>query len=189
MSAAFGEFHQRPGRVLPAMIIAGLLVVTAVVLVWSTVQHLTSGTWPGFVQLGLARLSQTPWASVTGWVLGIAALILGLILLTLALAPGHFTTVRLAAAGSPHVRATVAFLASGGLARLAACYASEIDGVEDARATLAGRRLRVRVRTTLKNSATLRTSLRESLTTRLGAAGVDPMPTIVIKTSHREIRV
>ncbi len=188
MTATFPALHRRPRRRVPATIAAVGLFGVGGLLVWAAGQQLATQTWPGFAARLTASLTTSAWTSPLGWGLAIGFVLVGLVLVAVALTPGHARSIPLAESSAAQVRAGAAYLTYGGLARLAAVQARDIDGADDVRATAVGRRLRVVVITPLTDTAALAETVRTSVQTRLGQSGVAPAPRIDVRVRHREVR-
>lgn len=181
--------HRKPRRTGPAVAVALVLFILAAFVVVAAMSRLVSGRWPGPVQLALGRLEGPVWTSPLGWGLGAGVAGLGLVLITVALAPGRVGTVSMGNGETPaHLRAGAAYMTKEGLARLVARRLTDLDGVDQAAVSMPGRRLRARVRTSLSDRARFRSSVRTAVSTRLADCGVSPVPKIAVKIVRRGAR-
>ncbi len=179
------DLHRRPRRTGSAVAAAAVLLVVAVAVVVGATARLTTGQWPGLVQLALGRLEGPAWTSPLGWGLGAGLAGLGLVLIIVALAPGRVRTVAMAASETPdHLRVGTASMTKEGLARLAARRLADLDGVDQVTVSMPGRRLRARVRTSLSDRAQLRSSVETAVSTRLADSGVSPVPKMGIRIAR-----
>lgn len=189
MSGAFDELHRRPRRTVPAIVAALILALSAAWVVWSTAYRLVRDDWPAPTARVLDALAGSAWTSVLGWTIGGGLLLLGVVAIIVGCAPGRFRTATLRRETHPDVRVGAAFLTSSGLLLLARSLVAQIDGVEKVDVTVAGRRLRVAVRTTLSDTSVLRSTVRTALTRQLGEVGVSPVPRISVHAQRRGSRV
>lgn len=185
MSGAFDELHRRPRRTVPAVVTALILALLAAWAAWSATYRLLTNRWPVPTERLLASLGTSAWTSPLGWASGAGLLVVGVIAVMAGGAPGPFRTATLRRETHPDVRIGAAFLARSGLLRLADSFVAQIDGVEKVDVSLAGRRLRVAVRTTLSDTSGLRSTVRATLTRQLDDAGVTPVPRISVRAKRR----
>ncbi len=178
---------QRPRRRIPAAITAVLLLLLAVLVGWAAGEQLRARRWPAFAEQLFAGLQRTAWRSALGWALGVGLAIIGVALPTLAVT-GRVRPLGLPSPSSPQVRNSRVVVTRAGLARLATVRIHDIDGVDRVAVTAAGRRVRARIRTSLTDSTTLQSAVREALTAQFAEIGLSPPPKISVKTAHQEVR-
>lgn len=140
----------RPRRMVPAAIVAAVIIIVAALTAAGIVAALVGrpiallhaeavGSW----------LSRTQWNTPAALAIGAVLAVLGLILILIALVPGRPQVIGLGT-GRPDV---LMGLTRRGLRHVAATAAGDVDGAERARATVRGRRVRVKVTTPLRDRA------------------------------------
>ncbi|WP_024799567.1 DUF6286 domain-containing protein [Nocardia sp. BMG51109] len=133
---------RRPRRVIPAVVVALVLVAACVVVAVSVVQKL-SGTRELVSYDDVAgRLHDTTWGS--GWVLGggIAVMVIGVLLLAVALMPGRPVVLPLESEDGVHAGITRRSLRAA-----VRDAADSVPGLESARVRLGSKKIRVKGRT------------------------------------------
>lgn len=178
---------RRSRRRIPAAITAALLLLVAILVGWAAAEQLLARRWPVFAEQVFAGLQRTAWTSTLGWSLAVGLTILGLLGIVLAVA-GRGRTLSVASPSSPHVRDGRVQLTRSGLVRLATVRIRDIDGVDRVAVRVAGRRVRARIRTSLTDTAALRSAVRGALTAQFAEIGISPPPKITIKTAHQDAR-
>ncbi|MCB5275336.1 hypothetical protein BJG92_02884 [Arthrobacter sp. SO5] len=172
--------RRRPSRTVPASIVGILLLAAGVALVWLTVARLMDGTWSTLLQGPRDWLAVLAWNGPDVWGVGIAAVVVGLILLLCALIPGRFNalTVRDADDAGVGVRANEreTVMTSRAVAQVAKAQCARIDGVRSASATATDKRVHLSVKTSLRNTGDLSTRVTDGVRERLNAIGLDPVP-------------
>lgn len=157
---------RRPRRVVPATIVALVLLAAAVLTVWSCVQVLL-GQAPvvPFAALAATAASLT-WAAAP--VLGAAGVlaVLGAVLLVLAVVPGRPTVLALADRdhGSPQPTAGAT---RRSVSSAVASAARGVSGIDRATAALSGRTVTATVHTPLHADPELTEQVRSAVTARL----------------------
>lgn len=192
-----------------------MLVALGVVLIWSALIRLTSGTWPEAFTAPFTWLAETRWDDPAVWALGTAVAVAGLILLLAGLIPGryHDVLVRLPSADGGTARdagngdtgtgrhtgtdepagpdQTVAgeagaVMSRRAVAQLASATCEHIDGVSSASATATDRDVRVSVETALHDSRDLHRWVADGVQSRLAASGLDPVPRVRVAIRSRD---
>ncbi|MET3720912.1 MULTISPECIES: DUF6286 domain-containing protein [unclassified Arthrobacter] len=172
------RLRRRPSRTVPASIVGILLLAAGVALVWLTVARLIDGTWSTLLLGPRDWLTGLAWNAPDVWGVGIAAGVVGLILLLCALIPGRFSalTVRSASGDDAEGRETV--ITRSAVAHLAKAQCVQIDGVSSASATATNKRVHLSVKTSLRDAGDLGTRVTDSVRDRLKAIGLDPVPRV-----------
>jgi hypothetical protein len=190
---------RRPRRVVPAIVLALVILAVCVVTAISVIQFLVGR--PPLVSLGTLdhhlRTLHLDGAVMTS--AGIVAAVLGLVLLGCAVIPGRAKTLPLAAisdepsagAAENHGAAgshgtAVAGVSRSGLRTALASTVADIDGVTTARVRVRSRRVTLRVRTELAGTAALRDAVSRVTQQRLSEAGLARPP--VVRLGVRTIR-
>lgn len=188
MTSALRHVRRRPGRYPAAVIVLVLLLALAGSVAWATITRLITGGWPQPVPAAVGWLSTQAWSSPVLLAAAVIIGLLGLILIILALRPGAYTTAVLEQTPAPQVADAATVLTYRGLARLAAIHTRQLDGADDVRATVSSRRIRIDVRGPRTDHAELRRAVTDSVTARLTALKLRPMPKITVRSRHREVR-
>ncbi len=187
MTGVLRRIRRRPGRYPAAVIVLVLLIGLGATVVWATITRLVTRAWPPPVPAGIDWLATQPWSSPL--LLTAAVIIggLGLILVVLAAKPGGYAGAVLEQAPAPQVADAATVLSYRGLARLAVIHTRQLDGADDVRATVSSRRIRIQVRGPRTDHAELRRAVTDSVTARLTALKLRPMPKITVRSRHREV--
>lgn len=182
------RLRHRPSRTIPALIVAILLLATAVALAWLAVARLVDGTWSTILQGPRDWLAGLRWDSPSIWGIGVAAGVLGLVLLLCAVIPGAFSaltvrnTAREAADSDndkePGVYQRETVMTRRAVAHLARAQCVQIDGVATASATASNKRVHLKVKTSLRETRDLRTRVTDAVRERLDTIGLDPVPRV-----------
>ncbi|MET4093289.1 DUF6286 domain-containing protein [Arthrobacter sp. UYCu712] len=179
------RLRRRPSRTVPALIVGILLLAAGVALVWLTVARLVEGRWSALLQGVRDWLTALAWSSPAVWGIGVAAAVVGLVLLLCAFIPGGFTalTVRSAADvdaadGQAQVQERETVMTRRAVAHLAKVCCAQIDGVSSATATATNKRVHLNVKTSLRDTSDLHTRVTDGVRDRLNAIGLDPLPRV-----------
>ena len=164
---------RRPRRALPAVVLALSLLALSVAVVWSLVQRLTgTGDHLSYDSV-VTRLHVTPWDDRQVLIAGAAAVLAGLVLLTLAVLPGRAVVVPLSGADD-----FAAGVARRGLRAALRDAAQSVEGVRSARVRLHRNRVRVTVRTGYAHTASLAEAVCAAVDERIGRIGAHPAPRV-----------
>ncbi len=177
------RLRHRPSRAVPALIVGILLLASGVAVVWLTIARLMNGTWPTLLQGFRDWLTALAWNGPGVWGIGIAAVVVGLILLLCAIVPGGFSALPVRDSGSPDeaqppVQEQETVMTRRAVAHLARARCGEIDGVSSASATATGKRVHLNVKTSLRDTGDLRTRITDGVREHLEATGLDPVPRV-----------
>lgn len=171
--------RRRPSRAIPAAVLALILSAVCVIVVLSLVQSLTGArelvAWAGIEN----RLRETVWTD--GWVagFGIAAVLVGIVLLGLAVLPGRPVVLPLVADDG-----IAAGVTRRGLRTALRAAAQSVEGVHSARVALRRRKVRVVVRTSRAHPAELADAVRAAVDERIGRIGPRSSPRISLRLRH-----
>jgi hypothetical protein len=140
----------RPRRMVPAMIVAAVLVVVSALAAAGIIAVLAGRRLDILHADAIGRwLAGLSWSDPVAKVVGAVVVLVGLLLVVIAIVPGRPRVVALNCA-EPDV---VAGITRRGLRCVAAVAASDVDGVDRVRTKARGRRVRVKVTTPLRDSA------------------------------------
>lgn len=183
------RLRHRPSRTVPALIVAILLLALGVALAWLAVARLVDGTWSTLLQGARDGLAGLRWNSASLWGAGVAAVVLGLVLLACALLPGAFNALSVRNANrdtvggetdtGPGVLGRETVMSRRAVAHLARAHCVQIDGVRSATATVSNRRVNLKVKTSLRETDDLRTRITDAVRERLDTVGLDPVPRVI----------
>lgn len=161
---------RRPRRVIPATLVALVILAACVLVAVSVIQSL-AGHAP-LISLGaLARHVRT--LRLDGTIMtsaGAVAAALGLILLGCAVIPGRSGTLALGGPGP------VAGVSRAGLRAALTVTAADVDGVTSVRVRVRDRRVTARVRTELTATTELHAAVTAALERRISQAGLARQP-------------
>lgn len=178
------RLRHRPSRAVPAFIVGLVLLAAGVGLVWLTIARLVNGTWPTLLQGPRDWLKSLMWNSAGLWGIGMAAIVVGVVLLLCAIIPGGFSAVTIRGGGtdpegkSAPAREQEIVMTRRAVARLAKTACGQIDGVGTASATATTQKVHVGIQTPLHDAGDLRSRVIEAVRDRLEAAGLDPVPQV-----------
>ena len=182
------RLRRRPSRTVPAIVVGIVLLAASVALAWASIARLIDGTWSTLLLGPRDWLVGLHWDDPSLWIIGIVAVVVGVVLLLCALIPGAFSalTVRNATARADadaheheHTaaeRETV--MTRRAVAHLARAQCVKLDGVGTASATASNKRVHLKVNTSLRETDDLRTRVIEDVRDRLNTTGLDPLPRI-----------
>lgn len=173
------RLRRRPSRTVPAAIVAVVLLAVGVLAATVAIIRVVDGTWPSPVTEAAAAVATLTWGSAAVIAAGVAAALIGLVLLIAGLKLGAFRTARLQPANVTSAASDTDFVISTrALARLVAARADLVDGVDKVSASASGRRVHVRAATTSEQVEEIRSRINDGVTETLAAAGVHPMPRV-----------
>lgn len=174
------RLRRRPGRSLAASLVAIVLLAIGVVAVWLSVARLVNGAWPGLLDPVVQWFASLTWNSPGAWIIAIAAVVIGLVLLLAALIPGKFSGMQVQA-GRNDDRDTEALLSNRALTRLATAQAERMDGVITSKAKAKGEKIRLTVTSPLRQPGDLRRRVAESVSERLQSTGLVQKPKVGVR--------
>lgn len=171
---------RRHRRVVPATIVAVVLLAAMVAIIASCVQVLL-GQPPliGFADLA-AQGAALRWVDVVVLIAGAILAVLGVILLACAWSPGKPTVLPLASADPQHTAGATRH----SLRRTMINAAEGVDGVRHATAVVTPRRIRTTVTTSLRDDSGLSDRVRTAVGERLTAIALDRPPRIDVRVNH-----
>ncbi len=178
------RLRHRPGRTGPAIGMGIILLAVGVFLVWISATRLFGEAWPRFLHDSRDWLTALTWNRPEMWGLGVAACLLGLILILAAAVPGPFNALPLRGPGgdpdapiqSGAGREIV--MTRRGAARLASARCAAIDGVGSVTATATATRIHLNVETPLHKTSQLQARIVGEVREHLAAAGLEPLPKV-----------
>lgn len=171
---------RRPRRVIPAAVVAALVLALAVLVVWSCVQVLL-GQAPVLPFGSLAdRGAGLDWSDPVVLVAGGVLAALGIVLLLCAWLPGKPNVLSLAEVGDR----TQAGATRRSVRTAVVHAARQVDGVSAASAQVTPGRVRATVTTPLRDTADLSEHVRAAVGDQLTTIALDRPPTIHVRVNR-----
>jgi hypothetical protein len=171
---------RRPRRVIPASIVALLVLAAMVILVWSCIQVLL-GQQPILPFTSLAEQgTRLHWNDLPVLISGGLLAALGLTLLTCAWLPGAPKVLALADLGSQ----TQAGATRRSVRQAVTTAAGRVDGVSSAAAHITPTRVRATVHTPLRETDALPEKVRAAIGDQLTTIGLQRSPRISVRVNR-----
>ncbi|WP_378739903.1 DUF6286 domain-containing protein [Nocardia brasiliensis] len=161
---------RRPRRVIPAIVVAVLVLAVCVAVAVSLIQRLVGAREYLSYDTVATNLHGLTWHDMPVLVAGVAAAVLGFVLLALALWPGRAAVLPLAADDGMSAGVT-----RGGLRSALRSTAGTVDGVSAARIKVRRKAVKVSARTDRAGSDGLPEAICETLTRRVQEIGPQPV--------------
>jgi Family of unknown function (DUF6286) len=172
---------RRPRRVVPATLVAVVLLAAMIVLVVACVQALL-GQSPVIAFGDLAAQGATlRWADLVVLIAGGAVAVLGVVLLACAWSPGRPSVLPLAATSG----GSSAGASRSSLRRAVEQAAGEVDGVSHASVKVGTSRVRATVSTPLRDDAGLSNRVEKAVGERLIDIALDRPPRVTVRVNPR----
>lgn len=182
--------RSRPARVVPATIVAIVLLLIAVALGWIGVAAIAAAGgidaamndgWDGLAALG----SQT-WNSgiVIGVGLGLA--VLGLVVLIVGVSPGARRLSGYRTQAPEHIGRLEVALPTSALSNLAAASADSVDGVSSVKAASNANSTIVTFSTPIRDNETIRAEVEAAVRQRFETISFDRTPTVKVHAQRRQ---
>ncbi len=182
------SLRRRPARTIPATVTALVLLALGVGLVWAAVERLARGSWPAFADQTAAWVAAWTWGSVVVLVVSLALAVIGLVLLIAAVKPGQPNALTLDEGSSDGAGVhTEVVMTRRSVAKLATARAGQVDGVDSVSTVVGARRITLTVKTPSQQSQTIEQQVRERVTGALQAAGLAPMPAVVVRARTQSL--
>ncbi len=176
------RLRHRPSRVVPATIVAVVLLAVGVLAAISAITRLVTGTWPSAATTAAGGMAGLIWGSAAVITAGVVVAAVGLVLLIAGLKPGTFRTARLQPNRSTSAATETDFVISTrAIARLSAARAELVDGVDKLSVSATGRRVTIHATTTSEQADQIRSRITDGVTHTLTAAGLHPVPTVTAR--------
>lgn len=170
----------RPGRALPAMLVALIAAAAGITVVIDVIAVQTGRSsiiWPYRQMADQLRTSR--WDDIAILAVAAAIAFIGLLLLMAALTPGRKTLVPLAT-DDPHNEAGAS---RRSISRTLGEAATQVDGVSRARVSLGRRAVRIRARSRLRDTSGLDQQIQAAVGQRLDQVG--PLRPLRVRASVR----
>lgn len=172
------RLRRRPSRVVPATIVAVVLLAIGTLTAIAAVARLVDGSWAPQVTGPARVVTGLTWGSTAVITTGVVLAVLGLVLVIAGIKLGAFRTAELATPGGGDVADTDYVISTRAMAHLAAAQADTVDGVDKVSASASGRRVQVSVTTASEQASQIRDRVQQGVIDRLAAAGVSPAPRV-----------
>lgn len=184
------SLRHRPSRTIPAILTALILLALGAAAVWVGIVALQGETQ--VIESAAAIPAGTPWNSPVGYAIAVGLLVVGLILLITALAPGKYNALLLNASSGDGSRARSTdpveyVIGRRALGRLARTRAEHVDGVESATAKVSPRRIDVRVDTYLVDTTALQGKVQQTLEQAVADLDTVTRPRIGVSINTRRL--
>ena len=181
------RLRRRPSRVVPATIVAVVLLALGALTAIAAIGRLVNGTWATQVTGPARAVTGLTWGSTAVIATGVVLAVLGLVLLVSGIKLGAFRTAELATPAGGDVADTDYVISTRALAHLAAAQADTVDGVDKVSASASGRRVHVSVTTESEQASQIRDRVQQGVTDRFTAAGVSPAPRVTTNVRTKGI--
>ncbi|MCF2586697.1 DUF6286 domain-containing protein [Brevibacterium sp. UCMA 11752] len=182
-------FRARPARVVPAVILAILILAIAVALGWAAIAAIvsdgsgSSALSSGFS--GFAALGTMSWAAAAIITAGAVITVLGLIFLIIGISPGAKRNIGYRAQAPEHIDRFEVVLPTSALSNLAAAAADSVDGVSSVRAASNASSTNVTFSTPVRDSDEIRHDVDAAVTQRFASIAFDRTPTVKVRAQRR----
>lgn len=180
----------RPARVVPAVIVAILILALAVGLGWVGIAAIlaSNGAMDSALTNGLPGLDgfgSQQWGSPVIITIGIALALVGLILVIAAVSPGHKRLTGYRAETPDHIDRFEVALPTSALSNLAAAAADSVDGVSSVRAASNATSTNITFTTPVRDNAQIRNDVDSAVTERFASIAFDRTPTVKVHAQRR----
>ncbi|WP_404801665.1 DUF6286 domain-containing protein [Brevibacterium gallinarum] len=186
----------RPARIVPAVIAALAILLSATALLWWAIGSLRSGAL--LLEDELSQFARTSASAPTSIAVAAVIVLIGAAFVLMALMPGKRRVLAVAEAptsGVSGARATAntwstrthLAVTTAGVANLVASAADQVDGVDSVSVTATARRVRVDVRTSLREHADIRAAVRDRTASRLADLNLYSPPRISVSANVRDV--
>lgn len=183
-------FRARPARVVPAVIVALILLALAVGLGWAAIAAIAAGSsgdsalssgFSGFTDLGAAQ-----WGATAIIAVGAALLLLGLIFTIAGISPGAKRIIGYRAEAPEHTARFEVVLPTSALSNLAAAAADSVDGVSSVRAASNASSTNITFSTPVRDNDQIRTDVDAAVSQRFSQIAFDRTPTVKVRAQRRQ---
>lgn len=184
------SLRHRPRRTGPAIGMGLILLAGGVFLVWISAVRLFGEAWPGFLHASRDWLTALTWNDPAMWGVGVAAALLGLILMLTAVVPGAYNAMPVRSPGSEtdaskQKSGPEVVMTRRGAARLASARCAAIDGVGSVSATATANRVHLTVDTPLHKTSQLQARIVGEVRELLAESGLEPLPKVTAAVRSR----
>ncbi len=189
------RLRRRPSRTIPSLIAGILILAASVALAWLSIARLRDGTWSTILLGPRDWLTGLTWDDPSMWYIGVAAAVIGVILLLCALIPGSFSALPVRNASRADVDGTKdneavmyqseTVMTRRAVAHVARAQCVQIDGVTAAVVTAGNKRVHLKVQTSLRETKDLRSQVIADVRDRLTAIGLNPVPRVTASIDTR----
>lgn len=183
-------FRARSARVVPAVIVALILLALAVGLGWAAIAAIAAGSsgdsalssgFSGFTDLGAAQ-----WGATAIIAVGAALLLLGLIFTIAGISPGAKRIIGYRAEAPEHTARFEVVLPTSALSNLAAAAADSVDGVSSVRAASNASSTNITFSTPIRDNDQIRTDVDAAVSQRFSQIAFDRTPTVKVRAQRRQ---
>lgn len=183
-------FRARPARVMPAVIVAIIILVLAVCLGWAAISAVAAGGsgdsalssgFSGFTDLGAAQ-----WGATAIIAVGASLVLLGLIFTFAGISPGAKRIIGYRAETPEHITRLEVVLPTSALSNLAAAAADSVDGVSSVRAASNASSTNITFSTPVRDNDQIRTEVDAAVSQRLRQIAFDRTPSVKVHAQRRQ---
>ena len=190
-------FRARPARVVPAVIVAIIILALAVGLGWAAIAAIAaegsgdsalSSGFSGFTDLGAAQ-----WGATAIIAMGAVLMLLGLIFMIAGISPGARRLIRsislIPANGAttpPHPARVGVFRPPAAVPKRAAAPPDSVDGVSSVRAASNASSTNITFSTPVRDNDQIRTDVDAAVSQRFSQIAFDRTPTVKVRAQRRQ---
>lgn len=183
-------FRSRPARVVPAVIVAIIILAIAVGLGWAAIAAIAAGgsgdsaLSSGFS--GFGSLGAMTWGAAAVITAGVIMALLGLIFLVIGISPGAKRNIGYRTEAPEHIERFEVVLPTSALASLAATAADSVDGVSSVRAASNASSTIVTFSTPVRDNDEIRRDVDAAVTQRFASIAFNRTPTVKVRAQRRQ---
>lgn len=183
-------FRTRPARIMPAVIVAIIILALAVGLGWAAIAAITAGGsgdsalssgYSGFTDFGTAQ-----WGATAIIAAGAALLLLGLIFTIAGISPGAKRIIGYRAETPEHIGRLEVVLPTSALSNLAAAAADSVDGVSSVRAASNASSTNITFSTPVRDNDQIRAEVDAAVSQRFSQIALDRTPSVKVHAQRRQ---
>ena len=180
----------RPARVVPAVILAIVLLLLATALGWigvaaivatGTIDSAMNAGYPGLDALGTLN-----WGAAAVIGVGVVLAVLGLVFVIAGISPGARRLSDYRAEPAEHIGRFEVALPTSALSNLAAAAADSVDGVSSVRAASNAKSTIVTFSTPVRDNAPIRDEVEAAVRERFESISFDRTPTVKVHALRRQ---
>ncbi|HCG57422.1 MULTISPECIES: DUF6286 domain-containing protein [Brevibacterium] len=183
-------FRARPARVVPAVIVAILILAIGAGLAWAAIAAISvGGSGDSALSSGFSvfnDLGAAQWGAAAIIAVGVVLVVLGLIFTIAGISPGAKRFAGYRAEAPEHIARFEVVLPTTALSNLAAAAADSVDGVSSVRASSNASSTNVTFSTPVRDNDQIRTDVDAAVAQRFSQIAFDRTPTVKVRTLRRQ---
>ena len=172
------SLKRRSSRIIPAVIVAVIVLAIGVFAVFAVVLRLLHGAWPTWITGPAKTVAALTWGSAAVITAGAVIAVLGLIVFIAGVKLGALKTARLQIPTGGKIDDADYVISARGMAKLAAARADTVDGVDGVSTSATGNKIWVRITTSSEQTDVIGDRVRDTVTQGLTEAGIHPVPRV-----------